>query len=290
MVRRYQQLPHAFVHVPFGACRLPPPPFWNVYKLCCKLRGLLLPLLFFGFCYTLTFSRDVFSGLQGFLESPSKNGYWYLMSLAVFYVSQQVFRLNVKQKWFVDVLLALVVWGVMVVLWKLFAQEHDYFCLLNCVSFYPFFIMGSLASKYKLLDKLRNADWLFSFCVVGSLVLFCVEMPVHALESFSRRLLLPFFLVAVVTSLFMSRSEKTSRVERLMEYVGRRTLDVYVIHYFFISRIHLSVVDRWLEHTGNDILSLVLSVLLSVVVVALSLGVGNVLRHGRLIERLCYGK
>ena len=61
-------------------------PYWDVRKLGKKSKGLLLPLVVFGMCFTMTFSKDLLSGLIGFLESPNKNGYWYLMTLAVFYV------------------------------------------------------------------------------------------------------------------------------------------------------------------------------------------------------------
>ena len=59
----------------------------------------------------MTFSKDFLTGLIGFLESPNKNGYWYLMTLAVFYVSLSLYRLNVKQKWYVDAALAISLWG-----------------------------------------------------------------------------------------------------------------------------------------------------------------------------------
>lgn len=86
-------------------------PYWGVKKLGKKLKGLLLPLVVFGMCFSMTFSKDFLTGLIGFFESPNKNGYWYLMTLAVFYVSLSLYRLNVKQKWYVDVALAISLWG-----------------------------------------------------------------------------------------------------------------------------------------------------------------------------------
>ena len=86
-------------------------PYWNIGKLARKLRALLLPLFVFGLCYTFTFVKSVVSGVVGFVESPAKNGYWYLMTLAVFYVSLSLYRLNVKNKWWVDVAMAIGIWG-----------------------------------------------------------------------------------------------------------------------------------------------------------------------------------
>lgn len=180
--------------------------------------------------------------------------------------------------------------GGMFALWKLTAQTKDYFCMLNCANFYPFFILGVFTTKYKLLEKLKQTNWFFSLCVVGYLALFCVNMPIHALESLNHHIFLPFCMVTVVVSLFMARENASSCVERILEYVGKRTLDVYVIHYFFITHIHLSMVDKWLEDTNNVVLSLALSTFLAIIVTALSIGVGNILHKGKLIEKVAYGK
>lgn len=93
------------------ACSGVTTPFWNLKKLSRKLRGLVLPLIVFGMCFTMTWVSDFGSGLKCFLESPNKNGYWYLMTLAVFYVSLSIYRLNFKQKWYIDVVLAIAIWG-----------------------------------------------------------------------------------------------------------------------------------------------------------------------------------
>lgn len=98
-------------------------PYWNVRKLGKKLKGLLLPLVVFGMCFTMTFSKDFLTGLIGFLESPNKNGYWYLMTLAVFYVTLSIYRLNLKQKWFIDVALAIAIWGGHVSLMEIYISD-----------------------------------------------------------------------------------------------------------------------------------------------------------------------
>lgn len=45
--------------------------------------------------------------------------------------------------------------------------------------------------------------------------------------------------------LFVNRECSFSYVERVMRYVGRHTLDVYLIHYFFITT--LDVMNDWLR-------------------------------------------
>ena len=265
-------------------------PYWGIGKLSKKLKGLLLPLIVFGMCFTTTISKDFLTSLIGFLESPNKNGYWYLMTLAVFYVSLSLYRLNVKQKWYIDVALAIAIWGGMFALWKYTAQTKDYFCMLNCGNFYPFFILGVMTTKYNLLDKMHKANWLFSLCIVAYAFLFCVDMPFHALVSLNKHIFLPFCMVYIVVTLFVGRHGAMSYGEKILDFVGKRTLDIYVIHYFFIKMIHLKDLGINWEVTDNSLLMFIVAVGLSVVITALSIGVGYILHKGKIIEKIVYGK
>lgn len=265
-------------------------PYWGIGKLSKKLKGLLLPLIVFGMCFTTTISKDFLTSLIGFLESPNKNGYWYLMTLAVFYVSLSLYRLNVKQKWYIDVALAIAIWGGMFALWKYTAQTKDYFCMLNCGNFYPFFILGVMTTKYNLLDKMHKANWLFSLCIVAYAFLFCVDMPFHALVSLNKHIFLPFCMVYIVVNLFVGRHGAMSYGEKILDFVGKRTLDIYVIHYFFINMIHLKDLGINWEVTDNSLLMFIVAVGLSVVITALSIGVGYILHKGKIIEKIVYGK
>lgn len=265
-------------------------PYWGIGKLSKKLKGLLLPLIVFGMCFTTTISKDFLTSLIGFLESPNKNGYWYLMTLVVFYVSLSLYRLNVKQKWYIDVVLAIAIWGGMFTLWKYTAQTKDYFCMLNCGNFYPFFILGVMTTKYNLLDKMHKANWLFSLCIVAYAFLFCVDMPFHALVSLNKHIFLPFCMVYIVVTLFVGRHGAMSYGEKILDFVGKRTLDIYVIHYFFISMIHLKDLGNNWEVTDNSLLMFIVAIGLSVVITALSIGVGYILHKGKIIEKFVYGK
>lgn len=174
--------------------------------------------------------------------------------------------------------------GGHVSLMEIYVSDKDYFCLLNCGNFYLFFMLGVFTTKYRILEKAKNANWLFSVCIVLYAVLFCVEMPIHALDSLNRHILMPFCMVFVIVTLFMARHGETSCFERILDYVGKRTLDVYVLHYFFISVVHLQDVGKYMEESGNSLLMFVLAVGLATVITALSVVVGNVLHKGRLIQ------
>lgn len=178
----------------------------------------------------------------------------------------------------------------MFALWKYTAQTKDYFCMLNCGNFYPFFILGVMTTKYNLLDKMHKANWLFSLCIVAYAFLFCVDMPFHALVSLNKHIFLPFCMVYIVVTLFVGRHGAMSCWESLLDFVGKRTLDIYVIHYFFLSMIHLKDLGNNWEVTDNSLLMFIVAIGLSVVITALSIGVGYILHKGKIIEKFVYGK
>lgn len=178
----------------------------------------------------------------------------------------------------------------MFALWKYTAQTKDYFCMLNCGNFYPFFMLGVMTTKYNLLNKMHKVNWLFSLCIVAYAFLFCVDMPFHAFVSLNKHIFLPFCMVYIVVTLFVGRHGATSCWENILDFVGKRTLDIYVIHYFFISMIHLKNLGNNWEVTDNSLLMFIVAIGLSVVITALSIGVGYVLHQGRIIEKFVYGK
>lgn len=245
-----------------------------------------MPLLCFGLTFTLTHGMDAL----GFIFAPAKNGYWYLMSLSVFYISLLVFRFNRQESWQVDVCLSLMVWVVFYVLWKFTAQEKDIFCLLDCANHYPFFILGVMVTKYRLLERLPRCNWLLSIGIIGYIFLMLTHFPVHAAASLSKHVLTPLCMVIVVCSLFVSRHGKTSTTEVVAEYVGKHTLDIYVIHYFILSFIHLSAMSQGLSSTGNELISALIAISLTSVIVAISIGIGNILHQSQWISNVVYGE
>ena len=269
------------------------PPYWNLCQLLNKLKGLIIPLLVFGVMFSITFGNidtmvDFADRVLGFIHSPNKYGYWYLMTLAVFYLSLQLFRINKWNSKVVEIIIAFGTWIVFYCGWKWTAQINDPFCLLNCGNFYIFFILGVFSSKYGLIDKMMHHNTLFTIGIIGYLVLFDYVAPLHAVRSIVKHIALPLCALLVIVPLFVKRECDASFVESRLEYFGRNSLDIYVIHYFIITHIHLEVVDDWLQDSGNLFLSVILTVVLSLAVSFACIGVGKILRYSHLIRRYVY--
>lgn len=77
---------------------------------------------------------------------------------------------------------------------------------------------------------------------------------------------------------FFRRKEKffegDSRLARTLVFIGRRTLDIYLLHYFFIPNLH--ILGPMIE--GNVLLQLVLPLVMAVCIVALCMVVSEIIR------------
>ena len=297
------------------------PPYKSVRGMRRKLLRLLCPLMFFGILFSLVISwpssvAGVAEKIWAFLMAPAKNGYWYFMALAVFYMSLYLFRLNPLSSFMrhmheqplsadtpthnaavrrglgelaVDITIAAVTWGLFLIGWKYTAQTNDPLCLLNCGNFYPLFILGVFSRRYGLVGWLQSHNWLYTLSLIGWPLLFFADIPISLADSIVRHILMPFFAVAVFVTIFYTREMSSSRVEDILAYLGRHTLDIYAIHYFMLLMIRLSIVDRWLEDSGNLLLSIIFTMALSLVVALMSALVGQVLRRSDIIRKYLLG-
>ena len=118
------------------------------------------------------------------------------------------------------------------------------------------------------LSQVFTCHYLCFFLVLGRMYFFCVDMPFHALVSLNKHIFLPFCMVYIVVNLFVCRHGTTSCREALLDFVGKRTLDIYVIQYFFISMIHLKDLGNNWEGTENSLLMFIVAIGLSIVVTA----------------------
>lgn len=267
-----------------------PPNYWTARKMGRKILRLLLPMLFFGLGFTLILNQGRFLKSLDFIWAPAKNGYWYLMSLSVFYVSLLLFRINKKGLMLLDICIAIFTWVLFYILWKSMFQIRDPFCMLDCANHYPFFILGVFARKYNLIDKMVSHNSIFGIALAGYVLLMLTEFPIHALDSMRRHILVPLCMVAMLTIVFRARHNCNSRLENGMAFVGRHTLDIYVIHYFLLLCFHLDGVDRWLVSTGNLTLSALLSMLITIVIVFTCILVGKILRRSRWMNAVLFGE
>lgn len=278
-------------------------PYTSNKRLITKILGFVLPLFVFGLSYTFFLKQvdncsDLLIHAKGFLLAPAKNGYWYLMSLSVFCCFMPLFSLNKSNQKWVDILIAFSIYAIYFVGWKKAGLIGDIFCLLNCTDFFPFFIMGFLTRKYKLVKTTNssnklffyiNSNWLFSISLITYLILFNVNIPNHWLDTLSERFLIRFCAVIIFCTLIVKREDNRSKIETALEAIGKNTLDVYVIHYFIIQYISFSIFSQWVISTGNILILILVTLVVSISITFISIWIGHILRESIFLRRFAFG-
>jgi fucose 4-O-acetylase-like acetyltransferase len=104
-------------------------------------------------------------------------------------------------------------------------------------------------------------------------------------------LVLAYLGIIIVYAFFRKYQEtfmSSSRIGAFLSYIGRRTLDIYMLHYFFLPK--LPELGDWLKSCPNLAIELVLVLLLSIVVIGISLITSNIIRVSDTLAYYLFGK
>ena len=82
---------------------------------------------------------------------------------------------------------------------------------------------------------------------------------------------------------------KLSPIGSSLQYIGRRTLDIYLIHFLFMPDLP-SVGEFFKSYPHNFVLDVVLSVILGLVVIGFSIITSNILRISPFFKKWLFGR
>lgn len=236
-------------------------------------------------------------------------GYWFTLSLFelffIYYTISFVCSIDKGSKLvdFLFVFLICTTWLAGIYIHHL-QDEAPKFCVVfsvgNTLCNMPFFLTGLLFRKHQ--DRLLNivtSQYVFSLFVVLFVVGFFLTQNVFTkdfnlpLFYLLRSFILPFFgIFSVFTVFYLSREffDKNGTISRIMQFVGRRTLDIYLIHYFFIIDLSKYKSFFLLEGGGEFIVGeIVIFGLSAIAIISLCLLISGCLRKSPLLAKYLFG-
>lgn len=183
-----------------------------------KVRRVFVPFLIIGCFYSWLAWKDVMPVLLG-----TTDAYWFLpalfgcMVLAMFYHAIVMTRVGFK----INVLLGIVTCIVLLGLWHLGITKPIPYSFMIAQSF-PFFLFGCFYRRFEQIRIFCASDWLYGICFIGTIILLFNPLKVN---------LIGFFIIIMLLRLFQSNS---SKLPRIMSYMGRHTMEIYLLHFFFL--------------------------------------------------------
>ncbi|WP_422121086.1 acyltransferase family protein [Palleniella muris] len=223
-----------------------------------------------------------------FLFADIKNGYWYLWVLAIFTISERLFRLCKLKCWVQDVALALGIYTVFCFLWKTLGIYSSLVSIYMCVLYFPFFIFGYLVRKYNLQKKLLS-DNVFTAALVGFVCAFYLLHFSGIVYTVSNRLIVPLCGIIILQRIMVDREGRHTILDRALSFIGIHTLDVYVLHYFIVTSLNLQSIGWWGMSTSNDLLLFVLACVISLPIAYMTIAIGMIAKKSELLRKLIYG-
>lgn len=275
---------------------------WNLTHTAAFLRK-KFPVQIVSTCiFFLAFTYVHSESLEENVWSDSKGGYWFTYVLFIYFVLYSLIRMLALllklEGWKKDVL-ALLFGGAFFVatIPSVMAKIPIDDRLLGLLSFkhwcyFVFFIIGTVVKKrFDLFQRLLDGRVLLVGCLTLFFGLNIFREPVISVQYNMFRFLTAVTGIIIIFSFFRSRSALFSTqttIGKGLCYIGRRTLDIYFLHYFLLP-LNLSEVVTVFSQHPMPVLEFFVSSALSLIVIAVCLIISNVLRLSPLMGHWLFG-
>jgi len=235
----------------------------DLYK---RFRQLIVPFLLFGIIITLMWGltwRDLFI-------SDGKSGLWYLPVLFYLYLIVYLITLakRITEKVWFEVLLYLLVYVVLKGMNHFLPDSlRGALCMYRLQLYFPIFAVAVLIQRKHLQDKIFGSK----VCVFFATVLFAVLslLQIKGCRFIMLDYYIAFSAIGSIIGLVYLLSNNGGK-SWLLDYVGRRTVKVYIYHYLLIIPISIHCI-------GKGILDVFLAVLLAGLVIVASLLIDQII-------------
>ena len=167
-------------------------------------------------------------------------------------------------------------------------------CLWQTLTHFPFFVLGVILSIYRAeYEQTISRNGIFNTILIILFSVAFLMMPhISSLDlklplGGVLRLVLGFCGSLIVLNLFLShQSYVESRVGCFLKYIGRRSLEIYLLHYFLLP--DLTYAAEYVD-SSSTIIGLAISILISILIIIVSLMIGNIIRLSPFLSSILLG-
>lgn len=254
-----------------------------------KALALLLPFFLFGIFYTWSFDLTWYA----FFCGSMKLGYWFTFTLfeifCIYYFICYLFqKINKCKNIWSELFGFIMVYALIecIRLFKLLPKDIDNFLDMYLLTTYiKYFILGVFVRKCAPVNLWLNRS---NICFTAMLILFVILFLINQTEYTN---VICRFLVGVAGTwcsfYLITRYSETLPFGKQLAYMGTRSLDIYVIHYFFL----MSLSNLFPSDLLNNItLQVFVPLFLALMVIALSLFTSQIIRSSDWLALLLLGQ
>lgn len=235
----------------------------------------------------------------------TKGGYWFTFALFIFFMLNLISSCFVRKRFVKhqDIILFCFALFISVLAFLYEVYYNRYFrhigWLANGLGFlslmtwryYLFFYVGTFVKRhFEAFVKLTNKPLIIILVIIGFI---CIAQIPHtenipfAYSIFSIGGVLGMIMIFTLFRLFYTY--RLSQISHhALEYIGRRTLDIYLLHYFLLPRFLLPYGEQ-LRLYHNPPLEFIVALTLALIVVGFSLVISRIIRLSPFLARYLFG-
>lgn len=251
---------------------------WDVFKRRSlnRLVKQFYPTLFLWFIFCSLFREDY---LDNWILDTFKSGYWFtFVSVEMFFTVipflwlMSIYKASTRTTTIVLFLLCVVIEFIYFrsMRWGLNSDFFNTMSLWQYFQYIPFFILGMIAKIQR-----QHLHYLCSnvFCVLGVIILFIlsVRYPQYPLFGIMSAI---SGIIIIYSIFYFFENHKRPSVEKafkLMSIIGTSTLEIYLLHYFFIYTIRDTINVNFLASVSGTAIEFPIYFIVSVSICALCL-------------------
>ena len=292
---------------------------WNLRNLRAlilkKLRVQLIPTLVFFLLAIALLYKTFWPSVEMELMSPLKGGYWFTIALLWMFLIYYPFAYLESKMKHVSWLPIVLLFVVSLLFYdscyqpKYFSWAQGYkgaktelyhFLMYTSLGqvflYFPFFIFGNIVHRYwERAQRVMDSKWFFPAVIVIVILATLDALKWHTLRMTWAIIPLTVSRFGLLTITFMYFRHyqqfftKFTLMGVALQYIGRRTLDIYLIHFLFMPDLpHIG--EFFNAHPHNFVVDILLSVLLGLVIIGFSIITSNILRISPFFRKWLFGR
>ena len=237
-----------------------------------------------------------------------KGGYWFTFTLFEFFLIDMLsIRCCGRWSWLLALTISIVsfCYGCNQHYLRLMAPEHSYLSpLLDVAGFlgirvwqyYLFFYIGTLVRRhFDAFIKITNKPWVVILLIVTFFAISSTAHPASAILEYLRfnlggisGMLMVFTVFRFLyTPITHTLTPITHPISFFLKFVGIRTLDIYLLHYFFLPRFLMAYSLQF--HAHNSTIQFLAIMSIALIVLLLSLLTSYILRLSPFLAHYLFG-
>ena len=283
-----------------------------VPKIMPRIVRLLLPMIVVSSLWVHYYPHSgletpLVSTFEGLWTNGWKNGYWFTLVLFIIILIYAALTplLNLCRKFIADIIVAATAEGLLLFAYNAMPYATSEILSLSLiVTFFPIFMVGVIARKYHdgFMNIVHSSSWqTFAILVFAFTLYTCSwrwEFNLGPVQVIPVQILLHTSLVIIVLNVFEKWAEKAfapnakasnNRFARIWEYLGKQSLAIYMLHYFFLFPMG-NFFRPMLEAFNVSFVPLgVFSAFWACAIITTVLGMVKLLEPSKLLSLLLYG-